>query len=446
MRLSKSLCLATVIFCGSALADEYHYKNLLVGTKAIGLGGAFTGISDDLSAVFFNPAGLTNTKNSNSASISTFSWEKTTFHDAFSDGSDFTRSSFSIVPSFLGFGNKTENWHWSVGFGVSDLSTERDYREVPQPILTEDGVQYGEQIEFGNVDLDNSAYNLGLAAATKINSAFSIGGSLIIKYKNFETVQSSGINQIFFLPENTIYSGFIASRRIKDESILAAPVLGLLYQAPAFNIGLKITKDFTIQRDFTATHNIFVSSPTPLPPNTKPATVGSIRGDEKQEYSTNVSLGLAKRRNNFEWSFDIDHYPDVQVEEFIISPEHPPITRDLKQVTNYSLGLTFYKTNSEYFRFGVFTDNSNGDIDTEQNFQRMEDIDMLGLSLDYTSETFGFPLSIGTYLKYGKGKVRLGDLRVVENIVGLPLYPENNNFDISDSTKSLVVIFLSANF
>lgn len=446
MRLATKLISISLLMSGLLKADEYHYKNLLVGTKAIGLGGAFTAISDDLSAVFFNPAGLTNTKESNSASISTFAWEKTTFEEAFSDGTDFTRSSFSIIPSFLGVGNKTENWHWSLGFSVSDLSTERNYKDVTQPILTEQGFQYGEQTEFGNVDLDNSAYNLGFAAATKISPKLSLGGAVIVRYKTFETVQSSGINQVFNTEHGDIYSGFIAARRLKDVTIITAPVLGLLYKTDAFNIGFKATKDFTVNRDFTAVHNIFVSSPTPLPPGTKPATAGTIRGGEHQEYAANYSLGFAKRRNNFEWSFDIDHYPDVQVEEKILSEEQLPMTRDFKQVTNYSLGLTFYKSNNEYFRFGVFTDNSNGEIDTSQQFQRMEDVDMFGISVDYTSEDFGFPLSIGSYIKYGEGEVRLGDLRVVENIVGLPLYPANDNFDISRSTKSLIVVFLSANF
>lgn len=446
MRLATKILLLCFLYSSNAKSDEYHYKNLLVGTKAIGLGGAFTAISDDLSAVFFNPAGLTNTVNSNSASISTFAWEKTTFYDAFSDGTDFTRSSFSIVPSFLGVGDKKGDWHWSIGFGVSDLSTERNYNEVSHPIFDEENATIGEQTEFGNVDLDNSALNLGLGAAHRVNSNLSVGGSLIIKYKKFETIQGSGVSQIYFTPEYDIYSGFSALRRIKDETILITPVLGVLYQTPSLNIGLKIAKDFTIDRTFTAVHNIFVSSPTPLPPTSKPATVGTVEGNEAQDTSSNVTLGFAKRKNNFEWSFDIDYFSEVSVEEHIINEFHPPNTRDLNQVVNYSLGLTFYKTNRKYFRFGIFTDNSNGKIDTSQPYQRVEDIDMLGISVDYTSDSFGFPMSIGAYVKYGKGDVRLGDLRVVEKIVGLPLYPPRNEFDLSEASKSLFVVFLSANF
>ncbi len=438
--------LAASLFTAPSFADEYHYKNLLVGTKAIGLGGAFTAISDDLSAVFYNPAGLTNTKSSNSASISTFAWEKSTYRDVFSNGDDFSRSSFNIVPSFLGIGDNKDGFYWSIGFAVSDMSTERNYAETEGPLLDQAGNTVGKLYEFGNIDLDNSSFDLALGAALEMTSNLSMGASLIFKYKNFETVQGSGVNTVINLPEIDLYNGFTASRRIKDETIMMSPTFGILYHTDAYNVGVKFSKDFTVNRDFSATHNIFVNSLEPLPPGTRPATIGTIRGTEQQDFADMISVGFARKFGNLEWSFDIDYFSSVEVKEFSISDFHPPITRDIKQVTNYSSGVTYYTSSTSYFRFGIFTDNSNGEIDTSQPYQRTEDIDMLGVSFDYTSETFGFPMSIGAYVKYGEGDIRLSDIRVVENIVGVPLYPPRSDFDISSATKSLTVIFISANF
>ena len=431
---------------GVCQADEYHYKSLLVGTKAIGLGGAFTAVSDDLSGVFYNPAGLTQTTTFNSASISTFAWEKMEFKDVFSSGEDFSRSSFSIVPSFLGIGGINNDWHWSLGFAVSDLSTERNYSEISYPLLNEDSIQVGQEIQFANIDLDNSALNLGLGAGFKLNPKLSVGGALILKYKKFETIQGSGVNTIAHFPQFDVTGGFSASRRLKDETILAAPSIGLIYNTPTLDIGLRLTKDFTINRAYSATHTIFVSSPTPLPPTINPATAGTVKGSKAQQFATNISLGFAKRLKNFEWSFDIDHFTEVDVNEFSISEFHPTITRDYDAVTNFSLGLTFYSSAQKYFRFGVFTDIANTSIDITKEFQRTEAVNMLGFSVDYTTDTFGFPISIGAYAKYGEGQVRLADLRLVDRRVGLPLYPPSNNHDIIDATKSLMVLFISANF
>jgi hypothetical protein len=44
-----------------ARADDDHERNYLVGERAVGLGGAFTAISDDSSATWYNPAGIAET-------------------------------------------------------------------------------------------------------------------------------------------------------------------------------------------------------------------------------------------------------------------------------------------------------------------------------------------------------------------------------------------------
>ena len=39
-------------------ADDTHYRGVPIGAHAIQLGGAFTGVADDVSAAYFNPGGL----------------------------------------------------------------------------------------------------------------------------------------------------------------------------------------------------------------------------------------------------------------------------------------------------------------------------------------------------------------------------------------------------
>lgn len=446
MRLA-TFCLCGLVFPLGLAADEYHYKNLLVGTKAIGLGGAYTAISDDLSAVFFNPAGISKTEESNSASISTFAWEKTTFKDVFSSGDDFSRSSFSIVPSFLGLGGAIDkHWHWSLGFAVSDLSTERNYNDFSYPIPDAENNPIGQVKEFAFVDLDNAIYELGIGTGYTLDESSSIGASVIFKYKSFNSVQGSGLNSEVFTPDFTIYQGFTASRRLKDEIITVAPSIGYLNQFGEYKFGVKVSKDFTINRSYSSTSSIFVTSTIPVDFSARPSLIETIRGDEAQEYATNVSVGIARFFENFEFSFDIDYFEEVVVDDFYIIDEQPAITRDMQEVVNYSLGLTYHLTDESYFRFGLFTDKANSAIDPEKRFQRTEVIDLVGLSMDYTSNFFGFPLSFGAYVKHGEGEVRVSDIRAVESLVGIPLYPPSDNYDTADAEKSLLVLFISANF
>ena len=64
----------------------------------------------------------------------------------------------------------------------------------------------------------------------------------------------------------------------------------------------------------------------------------------------------------------------------------------------------------------------------------------------YETKLMGYPLTLGLYAKQGDGKVRYADVRYVEAITGVTLYPENNSNDVQSGEKSSVVIFASMDF
>ena len=57
-----------------------------------------------------------------------------------------------------------------------------------------------------------------------------------------------------------------------------------------------------------------------------------------------------------------------------------------------------------------------------------------------------YPLTIGMYAKHGSGKVRYADVRYVEAVTGLLLYPENDSFDVKPASKRSFVLFASMDF
>ncbi len=50
--------LGGLVFPSRSLADPFHYQTLPLGQRALGMGGAFTGLANDPSAAYYNPAGL----------------------------------------------------------------------------------------------------------------------------------------------------------------------------------------------------------------------------------------------------------------------------------------------------------------------------------------------------------------------------------------------------
>lgn len=56
-----------MMFPAGSRAQEINYQTFLVGQRALGMGGAFTGLADDASATFYNPAGLAQLQSSSLA-------------------------------------------------------------------------------------------------------------------------------------------------------------------------------------------------------------------------------------------------------------------------------------------------------------------------------------------------------------------------------------------
>lgn len=106
-RMERLKLLAVVAGCVAVpihgYADLFHYNNLLIGPRAIGLGGAFTALSDDPSGLYYNPGGLAFQNSAHlSSSINTFYLKQNSYEKVFGDKS-FEDSARGTVSSFFGF-------------------------------------------------------------------------------------------------------------------------------------------------------------------------------------------------------------------------------------------------------------------------------------------------------------------------------------------------------
>lgn len=93
----------------TARADDTHYQDILVGGRAIGLGGAYTSIADDPSGPFYNPAGLADARSANlQVSTSLYGFEQGSTNASVTPvpGADNLRFQFTdliIIPASAGF-------------------------------------------------------------------------------------------------------------------------------------------------------------------------------------------------------------------------------------------------------------------------------------------------------------------------------------------------------
>ncbi len=133
---------ATVLFaslaaCGAvgnrADAQSLYYRTIPIGERAIGLGGAFTGVASDPSATYYNPAGImSGGRFQLLGSFSSLVFARKKIENAFESPAveaDFTAKRTSTIPRFIGtavkFGRKRFGDH-QFALGYSTLEVDRN--------------------------------------------------------------------------------------------------------------------------------------------------------------------------------------------------------------------------------------------------------------------------------------------------------------------------------
>ncbi|KMT66654.1 OmpP1/FadL family transporter [Catenovulum maritimum] len=436
-----------LVYATQLTADEFHNNNLLVGGESISLGGAYTALSNDLSVMHYNPAGLTRIKETKTASVNTVSWERTEHKNVFSNGNNLIRDSLSIVPGFFGIGHTDKNWAYGLSFGVIDYGQEKTVQNEIYQVPATQTTPAEHTDEYAYITVDNISYQLTLATALKLSDTLSIGTGLGVQYRDFRTLQGSGVVNQTYLPTATIYSGFDARRRYRDQHIVLQPSLGLLWKKHDLSFGLNLSKDIAAKRNYDITTTILVTSPTQLPSHVTPILRLYESSKEKQKFPLKLSFGGAyKISNSVRFSLDVHHFKQANNELKTLQKTGDIVTRDLKELTNFAFGTNFKITKLKQVYIGFFTDKSNGIIDTNIDLQRVEDIDLKGVSLAYKGNIYDYPFTIGGYYKWGEGRARYADLRVADTLVGIPLYPNNVNNDIAEAEKRSFIGYISLDF
>src|SRR5262245_21017183 len=84
---------------GTAHAQESNFRPYIVGSRAAGMGGAFTALADDGSGPFYNPGGIAFAKRSSlSLSASVYGLATGDINDALGDGNPFHFSDLQTFP------------------------------------------------------------------------------------------------------------------------------------------------------------------------------------------------------------------------------------------------------------------------------------------------------------------------------------------------------------
>jgi hypothetical protein len=400
IRFPLLLALAAVLspFCSSALADQFHNVNTLIGDRASGMGGAYTAISDDATGLYYNPAGIVYASGRDlTVSANVYFHTVKSYKGALSRF-DWNRVSSALLPNYFGAVQPLGPVKIGFSYAVPDSSQEdqdQTFNDVSQ--LTK---QY--TINFHAKD---TTYNFGPTIAAPITDSLSVGMTLYYYLRQFSYIQKE-VN-IYNTPSPT----YGWTNRIFDlmEKGLR-PVIGVMWlPMEKFSLGFSLSKVYLLdsiatQQDTCSDTNIDgVGCDTPF-------TMVDTTIKDKRKFPTHAAAGAAYYLSpDLLVSGDLNYYTKV-VDQ--VGGNQPSLA-------NLALGAEYSLTHIWTVRGGVFTDLANTPDVVATGTQQLEHVDLYGASMSVrhsksktTSVTLGGSYADGT----GKAQIRGGsnDIQTVK--------------------------------
>jgi long-chain fatty acid transport protein len=419
------------IFTKSVLADQYHYKDILVGDRAAGLAGAYTAIADDASGLYYNPAGVVYTsKPKISGSVNAYNYKTTTYKGITSSNPNqkWSRKSSGMVANYFGVVQPIGDS--SIGFSIAipnyELEDQSDsFRnlEASQRLIT-NGAKYKlsdgvteetfkanasnavkkQEIDYNNQDTTTLA---GISYATPVSKDLSFGVTLYAYMRKKEqTLEQISIIQGTSTGTNAatvVKDSFY--QKVQSEEFGLQPRLGLMW-SPAEKISIGLMVQSTI---------IMSQSP-----------------------KTRVNQNLCSVEGCFEYNATNDTFEEIDNTTLLTQDIGLQDSKDNELPVEINLGAAYFvsdallysadfgyatKTNvyestwniagaAEYFldqtwavRGGLYTNNANTkkDVATSGN----DHVDLFGGSFSVTRYTKSSNITIGLNYATGSGEANL---------------------------------------
>ena len=375
-----------------ANADEYHYKNTLIGDRASGLGGAYTAVSDDPSGLFYNPAGIVYTSGTNmAASMNSFQETTLTYEGVFGNQYNWERTSSTLIPNFFGIVQP-------LGKGVLGFSYA-----VPNSAL-EDQDQIFRDITASverfiiNFNNDDKTYNFGPSYAFEVNDRLSIGATLYFHLRQQQRTSN-------ILIEYDTDARFWSNEYYELEEKGFRPILGFMWSPlDRISIGGTISQTFItdaeITRYDTCEGALGISYAADSFCQSSEINHRVLVDDTKADYPLNINLGVAYFKNkDLMLSADLSYFESVSGDT----------TDEKASVINFALGAEYYYSPTIVLRSGFFSDMANTP-DLKNNvttYNQAEHIDLYGFSASIGRFTRSSSLSVGFSYAFGSGEAQI---------------------------------------
>ncbi len=382
--------LSTFLLSGSTLwADQFHYNNLVVGERAMGLGGAFCAVADDASGLIYNPAGIAFAlSNDITGSANAFYKKKVTYKKTIGS-QDFTENSGGTLAPFFGGMQKMDSLlpGLAFAFGLYSIDSElKDQNDLIENIGTLERFHR-------TTNIRGSTTGMGAAVAKRIFQSASIGLSLslITVDELVQEYQDVKYTDARFVAQNY-------RTQLKGSGLEIG--FGSQYAIGTWSFGLS-TK---IRQVMSSEYQVALDYHSNLDPATSQLTdlfaifTNTTTDDALGTMPTEVRVGTAWFPSaSFLWSFDVIHHTKTESDKL-------PKLFNREAVTNFATGAEYYITPSIPVRTGVFTNYDTRPKVEAGKLGQADHIDYLGYSLFFGWVQPNSQVALGAIYQSGDGK------------------------------------------
>lgn len=399
----------------AATADDFHYKSLLVGNRAAGMGGAYTAVSDDAVGLYYNPAGIVYTGGANvSASSNAFQYTRTSYDNAIGGGS-WTRSSSTLLPNFFGAVQPLGPVTVGLSYAVPDSVNENLDQDMRQ--LTSLGI---DRYVVNLNQLDNT-YLFGPSVAYGAGE-FSFGATLYGYYRHWEITLNQWVKRADTLDGggNVVQAGtkYQNTMYYEDTESGVRPILGVMY-APTdtLSFGLTAARTFVLGQSAKKQVSVMYEGSA----DDTRSSISKASTDELRDYPWTVTFGAAWFPDpSFMLTFDATWYSKTSNDDYASA----------EPTWNAALGCEYYLNRAWALRGGLFTNNSNTLTLKDGYVSQDPHVDEYGVSFSTGYFSKSSSLELGFAYTHGEGE---------DQVVA-------SDTAIQDVTTDSLTVFLSASY
>ena len=347
MRLVLTVMLAVVLSAG-AMANGLSLNS--IGTRALGMGGAFVGLADDPTAIYWNPAGLAGQP----SSVMVFATDiipTATYKMDLMNIDAKTESNHYIAPNAF-FNYNMDKLSLAIGVYVpAGLGAEWNYNDF-NPMV--DNLKFSSKI---------GVVNISPGIAYKVTDQFSVGAAFNIYYAMFDMYQPAGFDSDGDGNEDTFFQFEESSTGLGY-----GVTLGLKYDVnEMFALGATFRTKTTVTMSGTAKNPLFPALPN-FPPVVTPGP-GESDFDRDVAWPTWIAGGVAVKPSEkltitadaqySAWSENkelVAEYKDTYWDAVMTGSGQDKFELKWEDAIQYRLGLQYLASENLLLRGGYYYD------------------------------------------------------------------------------------------